>query len=39
MNYQENKIVIFDWGGIVEGHSEGEYNLQKTELVISITNY
>lgn len=22
----DNKIVIFDWGGIVESHREGEYN-------------
>lgn len=26
MEYHENKIVIFDWGGIVESHREGEYN-------------
>ena len=25
MNY--NKIVIFDWGGIIESHREGEYNV------------
>ena len=25
MNY--NKIVIFDWGGIIESHRKGEYNL------------
>jgi len=26
MDYNKNKIVIFDWGGIVESHREGEYN-------------
>lgn len=26
MDYYENKIVIFDWGGIVESHREGEYS-------------
>lgn len=25
MNY--NKIVIFDWGGIIESHRKGEYNV------------
>ena len=25
MNY--NKIIIFDWGGIIESHRKGEYNL------------
>ena len=29
MKYDENKIVIFDWGGIVESHREGEYSLFK----------
>lgn len=27
-NKQNNKIVIFDWGGVVESHREGEYNWQ-----------
>ena len=27
MNYNKNKIVIFDWGGIIESHRKGEYNL------------
>lgn len=25
--YNKNKIVIFDWGGIIESHREGEYSL------------
>ena len=25
MNY--NKIVIFDWGGVIESHKKGEYNI------------
>lgn len=24
---QENKIIIFDWGGVIESHREGEYNI------------
>lgn len=24
-----NKIVIFDWGGIIESHREGEYNIRE----------
>ena len=24
---QENKIIIFDWGGVVESHREGDYNI------------
>ena len=24
-----DKLVIFDWGGVIESHSEGEYNLYK----------
>lgn len=34
INYQENKIVIFDWGGIVESHREGEYNCDKVTINI-----
>lgn len=26
MERKNNKIIIFDWGGIVESHREGEYN-------------
>lgn len=26
MEYNKNKIVIFDWGGVVESHRKGEYN-------------
>lgn len=25
--YNANKIVIFDWGGVIESHREGEYSL------------
>lgn len=39
MEYQENKIVIFDWGGIVESHREGEYNFFKVmEAIIKMFN-
>ena len=24
--YNKNKIVIFDWGGVVESHYKNEYN-------------
>ena len=24
-----DKLIIFDWGGVIESHSEGEYNLYK----------
>lgn len=34
MSYNENKIVIFDWGGIVESHKEGEYNC--FQVIINI---
>ena len=34
MIYQENKIVIFDWGGIVESHREGEYNCNQVTINI-----
>ena len=27
MNYNKDKIVIFDWGGIIESHRKGEYNI------------
>ncbi len=27
MNYNSEKIVIFDWGGVVESHKKGEYNI------------
>lgn len=33
-SYQENKIVIFDWGGIVESHKEGEYNCNQVTINI-----
>lgn len=32
--YNKNKIVIFDWGGIIESHREGEYSLNT-----AITNF
>lgn len=25
--YNNNKIVIFDWGGVIESHFDGEYNI------------
>ena len=34
MEYNENKIVIFDWGGIVESHRKGENNYFK--IIINI---
>ncbi len=34
MTYQENKIVIFDWGGIVESHREGECNCDQVTINI-----
>lgn len=34
MRYFENKIVIFDWGGIVESHKENENNYFK--IIIEI---
>ena len=30
----ENKIVIFDWGGVVESHKEGEYNYLNAKIDI-----
>lgn len=27
MGYNKDKIVIFDWGGIIESHRKGEYNV------------
>lgn len=29
IKYDKNKIVIFDWGGVIESHKDGEYNLDK----------
>lgn len=29
---QNNKIIIFDWGGIVESNREGEYNIYKARI-------
>ena len=28
----KNKIVIFDWGGVIESHKEGEYNIFKSTI-------
>ena len=36
MNYNPNKIVIFDWCGIVESHDNDENNYHK--VIISIIN-
>lgn len=33
MERLNNKIVIFDWGGVIESHRDGEYNLN-----MAITN-
>ena len=43
MNNNENninKLVIFDWGGVIESHVPGEYNWRKAtiELINTITN-
>ena len=34
----KNKIVIFDWGGVVESHREGEYNVfnARTDIIKSL---
>ena len=29
---QENKIIIFDWGGVVESHREGDYNIYDARI-------
>lgn len=29
-----NKLIIFDWGGVVESHCEGEYNDESAFLAI-----
>lgn len=34
----ENKIVIFDWGGVVESHKDGEYNCFSARVDI-INNF
>lgn len=34
MNYNENKIVIFDWGGVVESHLQSEYNCYSAKVDI-----
>lgn len=34
MKYNPNKIVIFDWGGIVESHRKGENNYLK--IIVNI---
>ena len=36
MEYNENKIVIFDWGGIVESHKKEENNYFKILFSILI---
>ena len=34
----KNRIVIFDWGGVVESHREGEYNVfnARTDIIKSL---
>ena len=41
MEYNENKIVIFDWGGIVESHKKEENNYFKiiVNIIKSINPY
>lgn len=34
----ENKLIIFDWGGVIEKHNEGEYNLN-TVIINLITHF
>jgi len=34
MKYKENKIVIFDWGGVVESHFQSEYNCYSAKVDI-----
>lgn len=38
--YNENKIVIFDRGGVIESHREGEYSLNTaiTNLIKHFNN-
>lgn len=38
MERNNNKIVIFDWGGVVESHSKGEYNVNKA-IVNTIRHF
>ena len=33
----KNKIVIFDWGGVIESHKEGEYSIDKA--IINLIKY
>lgn len=35
-----DKLIIFDWGGVIESHAPGEYNWRKAtiQLVNSLTN-
>lgn len=37
---KDNKIVIFDWGGVIESHKEGEYclNMAITNLIKHFNN-
>lgn len=38
MERNENKIVIFDWGGVVESHNQEEYNVHKA-IVRTIRHF
>lgn len=36
----QNKLVVFDWGGIIESHRKGEYNVDKAKIeLIHKFNY
>ena len=34
----ENKIIIFDWGGVIESHQKGEYN-EETAIINTLRKY
>ena len=38
--YRADKIVIFDWGGVIESHRDGEYclNTAITNLIKHFNN-
>ena len=35
--YFNNKIVIFDWGGVVESHKDGEFNIR--DAIVNTINF
>lgn len=40
MKKQDNKIIIFDWGGVIESNKEGDYNIYdaRIELIKRFNN-